>query len=114
MKILEEIVAAIRSALDFLFGSTTEPEWSREQVGAALDNAAIARDAEHLDWLHSIVDLLKVLEMDSSVKARTALAKELKVSPPDGTAATNVALHEAVVKAVAKHKIVLPFERKPA
>jgi hypothetical protein len=36
-----------------------------------------AHNSEHLDWQHSIVDLMKLLGMDSSLIARQALAREL-------------------------------------
>ena len=43
---------------------------------AVLTKAAAAKK-EKLDWKHSIVDLMKVLDLDSSLKARQQLAKEL-------------------------------------
>jgi hypothetical protein len=45
-------------------------------VAATLDGLA-ARNAEKLDWKKSIVDLMKLVRMDSGFKARKQLAGEL-------------------------------------
>ena len=47
-----------------------------------MDVAAVLDDlnnkvTEELDWKHSIVDLMKLLSLDSSLAARKELAKEL-------------------------------------
>lgn len=36
-----------------------------------------SQNSESLDWQHSIVDLMKLLNMDSSLMARQSLAREL-------------------------------------
>ncbi len=46
-------------------------------VVAVMDAKVAASSEKGLDWRHSIVDLLKLLELDSSLKARQELAKEL-------------------------------------
>ena len=49
------------------------------------------------NWRTSIVDLLKLLDMDSSLGARKELAQELNVHEgEDGTAEENMALSKAV------------------
>jgi hypothetical protein len=49
------------------------------------------------NWRTSIVDLLKLLDLDSSLAARKELAKELNVhAGADGTAEQNIALQKAV------------------
>ncbi|MEW5687954.1 MAG: DUF3597 domain-containing protein [Pseudomonadota bacterium] len=54
------------------------------------------------NWRTSIVDLLKLLHMDSSLEARKALASELGVSAGEaGSAEQNIALHRAVMKKLA-------------
>lgn len=51
-----------------------------------------------LNWRTSIVDLLKLLELDSSLDARKELAKELHYSGDTGDSATmNVWLHKQVM-----------------
>jgi len=56
-----------------------------------------------LNWRTSIVDLLKALDLDSSVAARKELANDLKYSGPhpDGSAEKNIWLHKEVMKALA-------------
>src|SRR5438552_9315526 len=48
-------------------------------VAAILDKA-VAAQKEKLEWRTSIVDLMKALNLDSSLAARKELAKELKYS----------------------------------
>ena len=49
------------------------------------------------NWRTSIVDLLKLLDLDSSLDARKTLGKELNVSAgADGSAEQNIALSKAV------------------
>jgi hypothetical protein len=51
------------------------------------------------NWRTSIVDLLKLLDMDSSLDARKQLANEIGVHVgADGSAEENVALHQAVMR----------------
>ncbi|MEO5716944.1 MAG: DUF3597 domain-containing protein, partial [Chthoniobacterales bacterium] len=45
-------------------------------VAAILDQLA-AKNSEKLDWKHSIVDLMKLVGMDSSLSARKELAADL-------------------------------------
>lgn len=56
------------------------------------------------DYQHSIVDLLKLLELDSSLEARNQLAQELNVhAGEDGSAEQNIALHRAVMEKLAEN-----------
>lgn len=50
---------------------------SKVDVAAILDKKAKTA-GEKLNWRKSIVDLMKLLDLDSSFKARKALADELK------------------------------------
>ena len=51
------------------------------------------------NYRQSIVDLLKLLDLDSSLSARTELAEELGVrAGPHGSAEQNIALHKAVMR----------------
>jgi len=61
------------------------------------------------NWRTSIVDLLKLLDMDSSLAARKELAEDLKVRVgADGTAEQNIALSKAVWKALAENGGTVP------
>jgi hypothetical protein len=54
------------------------------------------------NWRTSIVDLLKLLKLDSSLEARKELADELSVHAGEaGSAEQNIALHKAVMKKLA-------------
>ena len=65
-------------------------------VVAKLEALAKA-NAEKLNWKVSIVDLLKLLDLDSSLQARAALGQELGVhAGADGSAEQNIALQKAV------------------
>jgi hypothetical protein len=51
------------------------------------------------NWRTSIVDLLKLLDLDSSLAARKELANELNIHVgADGTAEENIALHAGVLQ----------------
>lgn len=54
------------------------------------------------NWQTSIVDLLKLLDLDPSLNARKELANELDLhAAADGTAEQNIALHKAVMQKLA-------------
>lgn len=56
------------------------------------------------NWRTSIVDLLKMLDLDSSLEARKELAADLGVNAgPHGSAEQNIALSKAVWAALAKN-----------
>ncbi|MFM1960443.1 MAG: hypothetical protein RL588_1960 [Pseudomonadota bacterium] len=61
------------------------------------------------NWRTSIVDLLKMLDLDSSLDARKELAGELGVNAgPHGSAEQNIALIKAVWAALGKNGGVVP------
>src|SRR5690242_7223353 len=56
------------------------------------------------NWKTSIVDLLKLLDLDSSLNARKELSQELNVHVgADGSAEENIALHKAVMQKLAEN-----------
>lgn len=56
------------------------------------------------NWRTSIVDLLKLLQLDSSLEARKDLAQELGVHAGEhGSAEQNIALHKAVMRKLAEN-----------
>ncbi len=65
-----------------------------------------------LNWKQSIVDLLKVLDMDSSYEARKALAEELGCPPEmmTNSAAMNTWLHKTVLQKIAENGGNIPQE----
>jgi hypothetical protein len=57
--------------------SPANAQWEREvDVEAVLESRA-ANDSQKLNWRSSIVDLMKLLEIDSSLENRRELAREL-------------------------------------
>lgn len=59
--------------------------------------------ADTLNWRSSIVDLIKVVGIDSSYENRKELAHELGDADYSGSAEENIALHKAVMKALAEN-----------
>lgn len=79
-------------------------------VPAVLD-ALNESNPEELDWRVSIVDLLKVLGLDSSLAARKTLAGELKYTGDTNNSATmNVWLHQQVIAQLAANGGKLPAD----
>ena len=61
------------------------------------------------NYQSSIVDLLKLLDLDSSLDARKELANELNVhAGADGSAEENIALHKAVMDKLAANGGIVP------
>ncbi len=79
-------------------------------VTAVLD-ALNEQTSEELDWRSSIVDLMKLLKLDSSLTARKALAAELKYEgSTDDSAAMNVWLHKQVIAKLAANGGKVPAD----
>ncbi len=79
-------------------------------VTAILDKLADDH-AEDLDWRKSIVDLMKLVGMDSSLSNRKELAKELGYTGSTGDSATmNVWLHKQVIAKLAANGGTVPKE----
>ena len=77
-------------------------------VVAVLTQKASAKDGGG-NWQTSIVDLLKLLDLDSSLSARKTLANELNVhTGADGSAEENIALHQAVMRKLAENGGTVP------
>ena len=66
---------------------------------------------EELEWRKSIVDLMKLLNLDSSLAARKQLAQELHYSGNmQDSASMNVWLHKQVMNKLAEHGGKVPDE----
>ena len=79
-------------------------------VDAALTKLAAA-NKEKLDWRHSIVDLMKLLNLDSSLTARKELAKELHYTgDTNDSAKMNVWLHAQVMQKLAENGGKVPAD----
>jgi hypothetical protein len=86
---------------------------SQVDVAAVLDRLAMVA-GQKLDWRTSIVDLMKLIKIDSSLAARKALAEELNY-PGDTHDSTkmNVWLHKQVMAKLAQNGGKLPDDMKP-
>ncbi|HXD02137.1 MAG TPA: DUF3597 family protein [Novosphingobium sp.] len=90
---------------------TGQPQ-QQVDVGAVLTQMA-AQKGGGGNWQSSIVDLLKLLDLDSSLAARKELANELNVHVgADGSAEENIALHKAVVQQLAANGGKIPDAMK--
>ena len=74
-------------------------------------NELRGQSKEKLDWTVSIVDLMKLVGMDSSLSARKELAKELGYGEDmKDSAKMNIWLHKQVMQQIAKNGGKLPAE----
>jgi Domain of unknown function (DUF3597) len=81
-------------------------------VAAIMDKLA-EQSSQKLDWRHSIVDMMKLLKLDSSLAARKQLAQELKFSgDTKDTATMNVWLHKQVMIKLAENGGEVPSDLK--
>jgi hypothetical protein len=81
-------------------------------VAPILDKAVAAKN-EKLEWRTSIVDLMKALDIDSSLSARKELAKELNYSgDTNDSASMNIWLHKQVLTKLAANGGKLPADLK--
>jgi hypothetical protein len=93
-------------------GSSTSAASKTESTaahGGTVDVEAIltklaASNKEKLDWRHSIVDLMKLLDLDSSLSARKELATELHYTgDKSDSASMNIWLHKQVMHKLAEN-----------
>jgi hypothetical protein len=92
-------------------GSSAAPGQTVD-VAPILDKAVAAKK-EKLEWRTSIVDLMKALDIDSSLSARKDLAKELGYSgDTNDSASMNIWLHKQVMTKLAANGGKLPADVK--
>lgn len=82
-------------------------------VEAVLTGIAQRKGGPALNWRTSIVDLMKLLDLDSSLDNRKELATELGYSgAKDGSAEMNIWLHKAVMRELEKNGGTVPADLK--
>jgi len=102
--------AAAAAAEATAAGAKPGTKISAVDVAAVLDKLEDKSD-EDLEWRKSIVDLMKLLKLDSSLKARKELATELKYTGDQSDSATmNVWLHKQVMTKLAENGGVVSKE----
>ena len=84
------------------------PSASSVDLASVLDKLA-EKNPEKLDWKRSIVDLMKLVGMDSSLSARKELAQDLHYTGDmNDSAAMNMWLHEEVMRQLAANGAKVP------
>jgi hypothetical protein len=92
-------------------GASAAPAQSVD-VAPILDKA-VADKKEKLEWRTSIVDLMKALDIDSSLTARKELAHELAYTgDTNDSASMNIWLHKQVMSKLAANGGKLPADVK--
>jgi hypothetical protein len=90
-------------------GGGTEP-MKQVDVEAVLTKMA-AENKEKLDWRRSIVDLMKLLKLDSSLATRKELAKDLGYTgDTNDSAKMNIWLHKQVMQKLAANGGKVPAD----
>lgn len=81
-------------------------------VAAVLSGLA-EKNPQKLDWRHSIVDLMKLLGLDSGLASRKQLADELHYTgDKDDSASMNIWLHKQVMQKLAENGGKVPDDLK--
>ena len=101
--------AASRAAGAAAAASATLPQ---VDVEAVLNDLA-SKNPQKLNWKTSIVDLMKLLDLDSSLGERKALAQELGYSGDmNDSASMNIWLHKQVMNKLAANGGKVPADLK--
>ena len=104
-----------------IFGTSAEAtpdEAAAAAAGGEVDVAAVLdglakQNKQKLKWRTSIVDLMKLLDLDSSLSARKELAQELNYSGDiSDSASMNIWLHKQVMTKLAENGGKVPDQLK--
>lgn len=92
--------------------SSAVPPAASVDVAPILDKAVAAKQ-EKLEWRTSIVDLMKALDIDSSLNTRKELAKELNYTGhTNDSAGMNIWLHKQVIAKIVANGGKVPADLK--
>jgi 3-oxoacyl-ACP reductase-like protein len=102
--------AATAAAMDAVAAINTQVEAQAQNVD--IDAVLTEMSAgKNLNWRTSIVDLMKLVGMESSLQERKDLAMELGYTGElEGSAEMNIWLHKAVMRELAANGGVVPAE----
>ncbi|HEV2598681.1 DUF3597 domain-containing protein [Sphingopyxis sp.] len=102
--------SALDAATSAMAAATTAAAAAPVDVDATLA-AEAAKAGQDLNWRTSIVDLMKLLGIDSSLANRKELAQELGYTGElDGSAEMNIWLHKAVMRELAANGGKVPAD----
>ena len=106
--------AAAPSGTSSSGGASAAPAAPARTVDVApILDKAVAAKKEKLEWRTSIVDLMKALDIDSSLSARKELAHELGYTgDTNDSASMNIWLHKQVMAKLAANNGKLPSDVK--
>jgi hypothetical protein len=95
------------------FGAGQAAPGQQVDVEQVLSQRASAKGNPDLNWRSSIVDLMKLLDLDSSLDNRKALATELGYTgAKDGSAEMNIWLHRRVMQELERNGGLVPAAMK--
>jgi hypothetical protein len=104
----EVSAAATEAAMDAIAALNTQVANQSVDIDAVLTGMA---EGKNLNWRTSIVDLMKLVGMESSLQERKDLAMELGYTGElEGSAEMNMWLHKAVMRELAANGGVVPAE----
>lgn len=115
MSILGNIMSAIfgtkaQAAEATAPGAAAGGAMSSVDVAALLDQKVAAK-GEKLDWRNSIVDLMKAIDLDSSLSNRKELAKDLNYTgDTNDSASMNIWLHKQMMDKLAANSGKTPAD----
>ena len=106
--------AATSAATSAVSGGGSKPTpMTRAEVEAMIQKKADETGRSNYNWKQSIVDLMKLLDLDSSLNARKELAKELGYTGAlDGSAEMNIWLHKTVMAKLMESGGTVPDDLK--
>lgn len=105
------IGAAVGAATSAMATAAETPAPISEVDVEAILSAEAAKAGQDLNWRTSIVDLMKLLGIDSSLANRKELATELGYTRElDGSAEMNIWLHKAVMRELAANGGKVPAD----
>jgi Domain of unknown function (DUF3597) len=104
--------AAVAGAATAVTGTKPKP-MTREEVEAMIQKKADETGRSDYNWKQSIVDMMKLLDLDSSLAARKQLAQELGYTGKlDGSAEMNIWLHKKVMEKLMETGGTVPDDLK--
>jgi len=105
------IGAAVGAATSAMAAAAETPAAISEVDVEAILSGEAAKAGQDLNWRTSIVDLMKLLGIDSSLANRKELATELGYTGAlDGSAEMNIWLHKAVMRELAANGGKVPAD----
>ena len=108
------VADTVAAATTAATGGAAKPQpMTQEQVEAMIQGVADTTGRKDYNWKQSIVDLMKLLNLDSGLGARKQLAQELGYTGAlDGSAEMNVWLHKQVMAKLMESGGVVPDSLK--